>query len=61
MKLCKTLLAIVVILLSKNKPTWAHHAFASEYDESKRVTISGKLSEFKWTNPHVWMDFGAKG
>lgn len=33
----------------------AHHSFASEYDENKRVTISGTVTEFKWSNPHAWL------
>ena len=33
----------------------AHHSFASEYDENKRVTVSGTVTEFKWTNPHAWL------
>jgi len=34
---------------------WGHHAFASEYDENKRVTISGTVTQFEWTNPHAWL------
>jgi len=33
----------------------AHHAFAAEYDESKRVTVSGRVTRFEWTNPHAWL------
>ena len=33
----------------------AHHAFAAEYDESKRITVSGTVTRFKWTNPHGWL------
>jgi hypothetical protein len=33
----------------------AHHAFAAEYDENKRITVSGKVTSFKWTNPHGWL------
>ena len=33
----------------------AHHAFAAEYDEHKRVTVSGAVTSFKWTNPHAWL------
>ncbi len=33
----------------------AHHAFAAEYDENKRVTVSGTVTGFKWTNPHAWL------
>jgi hypothetical protein len=35
--------------------TSAHHAFAAEYDENKRVTISGTVTRFEWTNPHAWL------
>ena len=33
----------------------AHHAFAAEYDENKLVTVSGFVTDFKWTNPHAWL------
>ena len=33
----------------------AHHAFAAEYDENQRVTVSGTVTGFKWTNPHAWL------
>jgi hypothetical protein len=33
----------------------AHHAFAAEYDEHKRVTVSGTVTRFDWTNPHAWL------
>jgi hypothetical protein len=33
----------------------AHHAFAAEYDENKRVTVSRMVTGFDWTNPHAWL------
>jgi hypothetical protein len=33
----------------------AHHAFAAEYDENKPVTVSGTVTRFEGTNPHVWL------
>src|SRR5512142_3150218 len=33
----------------------AHHS-AAGVDQSRTVTISGVLKEFKWANPHSWMD-----
>jgi hypothetical protein len=33
----------------------AHHAFAAEYDENKPLTVSGTVTRFEWTNPHVWL------
>jgi Family of unknown function (DUF6152) len=35
--------------------TAAHHAFAAEHDENKRVTVSGTVTKFQWTNPHAWL------
>ena len=31
----------------------AHHAFAAEYDENRRVTVSGTVTAFEWSNPHA--------
>jgi hypothetical protein len=52
----KTLSAIAaVLLLSMSLRAFAHHAFASEYDEHKLVTVSGTVTRFKWINPHAWL------
>jgi hypothetical protein len=32
----------------------AHHSFAM-FDQSKQVTVIGKVTEVQWTNPHVWI------
>ena len=42
-------------LLLSTMQVSAHHAFAAEYDENKRVTVSGTVTRFEWTNPHVWL------
>ena len=31
----------------------AHRAVAAEYDVKKHVTMSGTVTQFKWTNPHA--------
>jgi hypothetical protein len=31
----------------------AHHAFSSEYDEEKVVTLTGTVTQVEWTNPHA--------
>lgn len=38
----------------------AHHAFTAEYDENKRVTVSGTVTKFAWTNPHAWLYIDGK-
>jgi len=39
----------------------AHHAFAAEYDENQLFTVSGTVTEFKWTNPHASLYVDGKG
>jgi hypothetical protein len=52
----KTFFAIAVVLLpSMTMRAVAHHAFASEYDEHRLVTVSGIVTQFKWINPHAWV------
>jgi hypothetical protein len=53
----KALLAgfVCALLLAGAAPTLAHHS-AAGIDQTKTVTIVGTLKEFKWANPHSWMD-----
>jgi hypothetical protein len=34
--------------------TFAHHS-AAGVDRTKTVTLSGTIKEFRWANPHSWM------
>ena len=52
----KTSLAVAAALLMTTMRTSAHHAFAAEYDGNRRITVSGIVTMFKWTNPHAWLD-----
>jgi len=40
-------------LLCSGAHVVAHHAFSSEYDEKKEVTLKGTVSKVEWTNPHA--------
>jgi Family of unknown function (DUF6152) len=48
-------LSAVFALVAAVMPASAHHAFASEYDVNRLVTVSGTVTAFKWTNPHAWL------
>ena len=51
----RTVCAAAAALLLATMRISAHHAFASEYDENKRVAVSGTVTRFEWTNPHAWL------
>ena len=36
-------------------PVAAHHSFAAEFDETKPVKLTGKVTTMKWSNPHAWI------
>jgi hypothetical protein len=45
-------LIIAAAALAFAPDAFAHHSTAM-YDVSKRVTVSGTVTEVRWTNPHV--------
>jgi hypothetical protein len=46
--------SIAVVLAAAASLAFAHHSFAM-FDQSKQVTVIGKVTEVQWTNPHVWI------
>jgi hypothetical protein len=46
---------IIGLLLAAAPPLAAHHAFASEFDATKPVTLKGILTKMEWVNPHGWL------
>ena len=46
-------LAVVMLVVATS--AWAHHSGAG-VDRSRTVTITGVVKEFRWTNPHSWID-----
>jgi hypothetical protein len=52
-----TSLAIAVLLTPSS--ALAHHSFAM-FDQSKTITLEGAVKDFRWTNPHVFIQLLVK-
>lgn len=50
----RTALAAAVIALAIAAPAWSHHSHAM-FDHAKEVTVTGKVTEFVFRNPHVFL------
>jgi hypothetical protein len=44
---------VAVIVLFGSRHLVAHHSIAGEFDPSKTVTFTGKVTKIEWTNPHA--------
>ena len=53
-------LIIISGLLLSAVPAGAHHAFATEFDAQKPVTMKGIVTKIDWANPHVWFYINVK-
>jgi len=53
-------LAAGVVLLMVSGPVFAHHG-GTQYDTKHPVTLTGTVSEFMFTNPHVQIHFDVTG
>ena len=51
------LITIAVLLTAGPAP--AHHSFAM-FDQSKSVTLLGTVKDFRWSNPHVFIQLLVK-
>ena len=40
-------------------PAFAHHSFAM-FDNTRSITLHGKVSKFQWTNPHGYLEIDAE-
>jgi hypothetical protein len=38
----------------------AHHSVAGQFDSSKRVQLTGTISEVDWINPHIYIHLDVK-
>ncbi len=51
---------ISVLILSVGFTALAHHAFSSEFDKAKPLTLMGTVKSVDWKSPHVHMTLSVK-
>lgn len=47
-------LAAAIILMLLSTQAHAHHSYAM-FDKSKRLTVTGTVRTFQWSNPHAYL------
>jgi hypothetical protein len=45
---------LAALVLTASCAAFSHHSFAM-FDQSKRLSLSGTVREFQWTNPHAFI------
>ena len=52
--------AIVVGGVLGVAPVAGHHSLAAEFDVTKTITVTGTITNMRWTNPHSWLEVDVK-
>jgi Family of unknown function (DUF6152) len=60
MKTAMWILAASFAVILAATPLLAHHSFAAEFDASKPITVTGKVTKVEWSNPHARIYVEAK-
>jgi hypothetical protein len=56
-----TLVAPALISMLATTGVHAHHAFATEFDVNRQVTLQGKVTKVELINPHSWIHIEVVG
>ena len=52
--------ALPAAALAATVPAAAHHAFSTEFDATKPITLKGTITQVEWINPHAWIHLDVK-
>ena len=45
---------VAALLVALGLPAFAHHSISVDYDSTKPVTLTGKVTKIEWQNPHAF-------
>jgi hypothetical protein len=54
MRFIVALTGAALLATSLAAPASAHHSYAA-FDRSKKITLTGTVKSWEWTNPHTWL------
>lgn len=57
----RLMLVAVLAAVYGTAPAQAHHSFSAEFDIRKPITITGKVTMVRWSNPHAWIYLDVTG
>ena len=52
--------AAIVLSIGLCRSAAAHHSFAAEYDATKPIKLTGKVTKLEWENPHTYFYIDVK-
>lgn len=61
MNAIRTALGAGVATVLLGYPAFGHHSIALQYDMTREITISGRIVEMEWRNPHSWLSVEVEG
>ena len=56
----KLVVSLAGMLLAAALPMLAHHSFAAEFDDNKKLMLKGAVVKVEWQNPHIWIYMDVK-
>ena len=61
MRLKTRCVTVATIVWMAAAPAVAHHSFSAEFDVTKTIKLTGKVTSMRWSNPHAWIYIDVTG